>query len=237
MDAVYSYAEIAKTIDHSLLNPALTSAELERGCQVARQYDVASVCLLPYYLRRCAELLEGSDVRPSTTIGFPHGAHTTAVKLAEVEQALKDGGAELDIVINISKAVSGDWNYISTEIQALTDATHSGGARIKVIFENAYLDEGAKISLCRICGEIGVDWVKTSTGFAPSGATVADVKLMRTHSPRQVQVKASGGVRTLDALLEFRATGATRVGSSSTVQILDECRRRLGVQEQTALTG
>jgi len=157
--------------------------------------------------------------------------------LAEVEQALKDGGAELDIVINISKAVSGDWNYISTEIQALTDATHSGGARIKVIFENAYLDEGAKISLCRICGEIGVDWVKTSTGFAPSGATVADVKLMRTHSPRQVQVKASGGVRTLDALLEFRATGATRVGSSSTVQILDECRRRLGVQEQTALTG
>jgi deoxyribose-phosphate aldolase len=237
MDAVYSYPEIAKTIDHSLLNPALTSAELERGCQVARHYDVASVCLLPYYLRRCAELLEGSDVRPSTTIGFPHGAHTTAVKLAEVEQALRDGGAELDMVINISKAVSGDWNYVTTEIQALTHATHSGGAKIKVIFENAYLDEAAKISLCRICGEIGVDWVKTSTGFAPSGATVADVKLMRAHSPRQVQVKASGGVRTLDALLEFRATGATRVGSSSTVQILDECRRRLGVQEQTALTG
>jgi deoxyribose-phosphate aldolase len=237
MDAVYSYPEIAKTIDHSLLNPALTSAELERGCQVARHYDVASVCLLPYYLRRCAELLEGSDVRPSTTIGFPHGAHTTAVKLAEVEQALRDGGAELDMVINISKAVSGDWNYVTTEIQALTHATHSGGAKIKVIFENAYLDEAAKISLCRICGEIGVDWVKTSTGFAPSGATVADVKLMRTHSPRQVQVKASGGVRTLDALLEFRAIGATRVGSSSTVQILDECRRRLGVQEQTALTG
>jgi deoxyribose-phosphate aldolase len=237
MDAAYSYPEIAKTIDHSLLNPALTSAELERGCQVARHYDVASVCLLPYYLRRCAELLEGSDVRPSTTIGFPHGAHTTAVKLAEVEQALRDGGAELDMVINISKAVSGDWNYVTTEIQALTHATHSGGAKIKVIFENAYLDEAAKISLCRICGEIGVDWVKTSTGFAPSGATVADVKLMRTHSPRQVQVKASGGVRTLDALLEFRATGATRVGSSSTVQILDECRRRLGVQEQTALTG
>lgn len=237
MDAIYSYAEIAKTLDHALLSPALTTAELERGCLVARQYDVATVCLLPYYLRRCAELLKGSDVRPSTTIGFPHGAHATAVKLAEVEQALKDGGAELDMVINVSKALSGDWKYVSHEIEALSRATHSAGAKIKVIFENAYLDEAAKISLCRICGEIGVDWVKTSTGFAPSGATVADVKLMRTHSPRQVQVKASGGIRTLDALLELRAAGATRVGSSSSAQILDECRRRLGVQEQTALTG
>ena len=235
MDARYSYIEIAKTIDHSLLNPALTAAELDRGCQLARQYDVASVCLLPYYLRRCAELLAGSDVQPSTTIGFPHGAHTTAIKLAEVEQALKDGGTELDMVINISKARSGDWNYVRQEVQKLTSATHSGGAKIKVIFENAYLDDPAKITLCDICGEIGVDWVKTSTGFAPTGATVSDVKLMREHSPRHVQVKAAGGVRNLDALLELRAVGATRVGSSSTAQILEECRRRLGVQEQPAI--
>jgi deoxyribose-phosphate aldolase len=237
MGDVYTYSDIAKTIDHSLLNPALTVAELDRGCQLARQYEVASVCILPYYLGRCAEFLEGSGVEPSTTIGFPHGANTTAIKLAEVEQALKDRGTELDIVINISKAVTGDWEYVRREVEALTTATHSGGAKIKVIFENAYLNEAAKITLCRLCGEIGVDWVKTSTGYASSGATAADIKLMRTHSPRQVQVKAAGGVRTLDALLEMRANGATRVGSSSTVQILEECRRRFGVQEQPAIAG
>ncbi len=228
MSAEYSYREIAKMIDHSLLNPALTTQELDAGCNVARKYEVASVCILPYYVARCAELLRGSGVQPSTTIGFPHGANTTAVKLAEIEQALKDGGTELDAVINIGKARSGDWDYVRSEIEMLTKATHDGGAKIKVIFENAYLDNATKIQLCEICGEIGVDWVKTSTGFASTGATVADVKLMREHSPTQVQVKAAGGVRTLDSLLEFRAAGATRVGSSSTPQILEECRKRLG---------
>ena len=216
-------------IDHSLLNPALTVAELDTGCRMARRYDVASVCLLPYYVARCAELLQGSGVQPSTTIGFPHGAHTTSVKLAEVEQALTDGATELDAVINIGKARSGDWDYVRREIEALTAATHGGGARIKVIFEKADHDDAAKIRLCEICGEVGVDWVKTSTGFAPSGATAADVKLMREHSPARVQVKAAGGIRTLDALLEMREAGATRVGSSATVQILEDCRRRLGL--------
>jgi deoxyribose-phosphate aldolase len=151
------------------------------------------------------------------------------VKLAEIDQALKDGGTELDAVINVGKARSGDWDYVSGEIESLTSATHAGGAKIKIIFENAYLDESAKIRLCKICGDIGVDWVKTSTGFAATGATVADVKLMREHSPAHVQVKAAGGVRTLDALLEFRTAGATRVGSSSTTQILEVCRKRLGL--------
>jgi deoxyribose-phosphate aldolase len=232
MSAKYSYREIAKMIDHSLLNPALTTQELDAGCNVAREYEVASVCILPYYLVRCAELLRGSGVQPSTTIGFPHGANTTAVKLAEIEQALKDGGTELDAVINIGKARSGEWDYVRSEIKLLTKATHDGGAKIKVIFENAYLDDATKIQLCEICGEIGVDWVKTSTGFASTGATVADVKLMRQHSPAQVQVKAAGGVRTLDALLEFRAAGATRVGSSSTTQILEDCIKRLGQASQ-----
>ena len=227
MGAEYSYREIAKMIDHSLLNPALTTQELDAGCKLAREYEVASVCILPYYLPRCAELLRGSGVQPSATIGFPHGANTTAVKLAEIEQALRDGGTELDAVINIGKARSGDWDYVRREIETLTTATHGGKAKIKVIFENAYLDGAAKIQLCEVCGEIGVDWVKTSTGFASSGATVEDVRLMRTHSPAQVQVKAAGGVRTLDALLEFRAAGATRVGSSSTAQILEDCRKRL----------
>lgn len=216
-------------IDHSMLNPAVTAAELDAGCRIARQYEVASVCLLPYYVTACAELLRGSNVQPSTTIGFPHGGHTTSVKLAEVERALEDGATELDAVINISKARSGDWEYVRSEIEALTKATHAGGAKIKVIFENAYHDDAAKIRLCEICGEAGVDWVKTSTGFAASGATVADIRVMRKHSPGRVQVKAAGGVRTLDMLLEMREAGASRVGSSATVQVLEDCRRRLGL--------
>lgn len=232
----YSYRDIAGMIDHSLLNPALTTAELEAGCRLALQYEVASVCIQPYYLARCAQWLAGSGVRPSTTIGFPHGGHTTSTKLAEVERALKDGGVELDMVINIGKARSGDWEYVRREIEALTSATHAGGAKIKVIFENAYLDDAAKIRLCEISGEIGVDWVKTSTGYAPTGATLADVKLMRQHSPPQVEVKAAGGVRTLDALLEMRAIGATRIGASATARILDDCRKRLGLPLTAATT-
>ena len=235
MTANYSYSEIAKVIDHSILSPAATVPELEAGCKLARQYDVATVCLLPYFVERCAELLRGSSVKPCTVIGFPHGAHATAIKLAESEQALRDGATELDAVVNISKARSGDWDYVRREIEALTAAAHGGKAKIKIIFENAYHDEASKIRLCAICGEIGVDWVKTSTGFAASGATVADVQLMRKHTPPHVQVKASGGIRTLDTLLEMRVAGATRVGTSSTGQILEECRKRLGLE--TAIAG
>ena len=229
MSLGYSYSDIAKMIDHSLLNPALTVAELDAGCELARLYDVASVCILPYYAARCAALLSGSTVQPSTTIGFPHGAHTTAVKLAEVERALRDGASELDMVINISQARSGRWDYVEHEIRVLAEATHAAGAKIKVIFENAYLDDSAKIRLCEICGVIGVDWVKTSTGYASSGATLPDLQLMRRHSPPAVQVKAAGGVRTLDALLEVRALGITRVGATRTAEMLDECRCRLGL--------
>jgi deoxyribose-phosphate aldolase len=225
----YTYETIAKMIDHSLLNPALTVQELENGCGLALRYDVASVCILPYYAARCAELLAGSSVQPSTTIGFPHGGHCTSIKLAEAQQALNDGAIELDAVINISKARSGDWTYVAGEIRLLTELTHSRGARIKIIFENAYHDNAAKIRLCQICGEIGVDWVKTSTGYAATGATLEDLKLMRQHSPPRVQVKAAGGVRDLDMLLAARAIGVTRVGASRTAPILDECRRRLSL--------
>jgi deoxyribose-phosphate aldolase len=225
----YTYSDVAKMIDHSLLNPALTITELEEGCALARRYDVASVCILPHYLRRCAELLAGSTVQPSTTIGFPHGGHTTAVKLAEVAQAWKDGGTELDIVINISLARSGRWNDVAAEIKTLTDATHAGGAKIKVIFENAYHTDEAKIRLCEICGDIGVDWVKTSTGYAATGATMADLALMRRHSPAKVQVKAAGGIRDLDTLLQVRALGVTRSGATRTATMLDDARQRLGL--------
>ena len=230
MPADYCYSDIAKMIDHSLLNPALTVPELEAGCQLALQYDVASVCILPYYVVRCAQILKDTTVQPSTTIGFPHGGHETVTKLAEVQSALNDGARELDMVVNISQARSGNWEYVSGEIRRLTSMTHSAGAKIKVIFENAYLEDPAKIRLCEICGEIGVDWVKTSTGYAPTGATHADLALMRRHSPPSVQVKAAGGIRTLDALLEVRALGVTRVGATRTAEILDECRTRLGLR-------
>jgi len=223
----YTYRDIAKMIDHSLLNPALTDAELEAGCRLAREYDVASVCIKPYYLKRCADLLAGSEVLPSTTIGFPHGGHTTAIKVAEAKQALDDGGIELDMVVNIGKVLSGDWNYVRDDIRAVVEVTHDRGGIVKVIFENCYLQDEHKIRLCEICAEVGADFVKTSTGFAPGGATIEDLKLMRKHSPPHVQVKAAGGIRTLDALLEVRAIGVTRVGATRTVEILEECKRRL----------
>jgi deoxyribose-phosphate aldolase len=225
----YTYIDIAKMIDHSLLNPSLTVTELEAGCGLARIYNTASVCILPYYVAHSAELLAGTTVVVSTTIGFPHGGHKTSVKLFEAEQAMHDGARELDAVINLSKARSGDWQYIRDEIESLTKLTHDGGAKIKVIFENAYHEEAAKIRLCEICGEARVDWVKTSTGYAPTGATHEDLRLMRKHSPVGVQVKAAGGVRTLDALLEVRALGVSRVGATRTAEMLDDCRRRLGL--------
>ncbi len=226
----FDYPSIAKMIDHSLLNPTLTTRELENGCALAVRYNVASVCILPYALARCTELLRDATVNASTTIGFPHGGHTTAIKLAEARQALADGGQELDAVINISKARSGDWQYVRDELAALADATHAGGAKLKVIFENAYLDDTQKIRLCEIAAEIGADWVKTSTGYAPGGATLADLELMRKHSPPQVQVKAAGGIRDLDSLLAVRDLGVSRVGATRTESMLEDCRKRLGLE-------
>jgi deoxyribose-phosphate aldolase len=224
----YTYKDIAKMIDHSLLNPSLNSTDLEAGCRLARDYDCASVCIMPYYLKRCAEILKGSTVQASTTIGFPHGGHTTAIKVAEALRALEDGGQELDMVVNISKVLSGDWDYVRQDIQAVLEVTHRRGQKLKVIFENCYLQNDHKIQLCEICGELGADWVKTSTGYGTGGATLEDLKLMRAHSPARVQVKAAGGIRDLDMLLEVRALGVTRVGASRTAGILDECKRRLG---------
>lgn len=223
----YTLRDIAKMIDHSLLRPTLTAEELDQGIQLARQYDVASVCILPYYLKHCAELLRGSDVLPSTTIGFPHGGHATVVKVAEAQQALDDGGVELDMVVNLSQVLSGDWNYVRDDIRAVVDVTHPRGGKVKVIFENCYLQDQHKVRLCEICGQLRVDWVKTSTGYGTGGATLDDLRLMRKHAPSHVQVKAAGGVRDLDMALAVREAGATRFGCTRTAEILDECRRRL----------
>ncbi len=224
----YTYQDIAKMIDHSLLNPTLTVEQLEAGCRLALDYDVASVCIMPYYLKRCAEMLKGSTVAASTTIGFPHGGHTTAIKVAEARRALEDGGQELDMVVNISKVLSGDWDYVTQDMKAVIDVTHAAGQKVKIIFENCYLNDEQKIRLCEICGRLGADWVKTSTGYGTGGATIEDLKLMREHSPEHVQVKAAGGVRDMDKLLEVRALGVTRVGASRTADMLDDCKRRLG---------
>jgi len=224
----YTYEDIAKMIDHSLLNPTLTASDLESGCRLARDYDVASVCILPYYLKRCAELLKGSRVNASTTIGFPHGGNTTAVKVAEARQALADGGQELDMVVNISAVLSASWDYVRDDIRAVIDVTHAAGQKVKVIFENCYLNQEQKIRLCEICSELSADWVKTSTGYGTGGATIEDLVLMRKHTPPRVQVKSAGGIRDLDALLAVRAVGVSRSGATRTAAMLDECRKRLG---------
>lgn len=220
-------AELAKMFDHSLLQPQLTDADLERGCQLAREYGVASVCIKPYAVRLAARLLAGSGVAVGTTIGFPHGGHLTRVKVYESGAALDDGATELDMVVNVGKVLSGDWSYVADDVFAVVDAAHQRGARVKVIFENALLKDEHKKELCRICGEVGADWVKTSTGYAETGATLEDLRLMRQFSPPHVQVKAAGGVRTFERLLEVRAIGVTRVGATATKQILDEAKAKL----------
>lgn len=222
----YTYRDLAKMIDHSLLRPMRTQAELEAGCRIAREYDVASVCILPSALGLCVERLAGSSVVPSTVVGFPHGANRTSVKAFEAERALDDGGLELDMVVNVSKVRSGDWAYVRDDIRAVLEPTHARGAKLKVIFENCYLDDAQKIRLCEICGELGADWVKTSTGFGTSGATDEDLVLMRKHSPAHVQVKAASGVRDLDRLIRVRELGCTRAGATATEGILDEAKRR-----------
>ncbi len=224
----YTYKDMAKMIDHSLLNPTLSVEDLEAGIQVAIKYDVASVCIMPYYMKRCAELLKGTDVKASTTIGFPHGGHTTEIKLAEAKRALADGCEELDMVVNISKVLSGDWDYVKEDIKVVVDAAHAEGQKVKVIFENCYLNDEQKVKLCEICSEIGADWVKTSTGYGTGGATHDDLKLMIANTPDNVQVKAAGGVRDLDALIAVKELGVTRCGASRTQEMMDAAKERFG---------
>lgn len=223
----YSYTDISRMLDHSLLKPTLTFEDFETGCQMAVAYQAGSVCIQPHYLKRCAEILRGSGVKASTVIGFPHGGHCTSSKVAEARQALADGGEELDLVCNISRVLSGDWDYVKADLKAVIDPTHDAGQKVKVIFENCYLNDEQKIRLCEICSELKADWVKTSTGYGTGGATLDDLRLMRKHSAPAVQVKAAGGVRDMDTLLQCREIGVTRIGASVTQAMLDECRLRL----------
>jgi deoxyribose-phosphate aldolase len=229
--------ELAKMIDHSLLHPTMTDEDLKKGCEIARQYNVASVCIKPYAVKQAKEWLKGSDVLVGTVIGFPHGNSTIDIKVLETEKACKDGAAEIDMVVNIGKVLGNDWEYVKKEIDAILEMTHKHGAILKVIFENDYLpDDEHKIKLCEICSGLGVEFVKTSTGYgfvkgedgkyAYQGATEHDLKLMRKHSADSVQVKAAGGVRTLDDLLRVKDLGVTRVGATATVAMLTAARER-----------
>lgn len=226
----FGYEDISRMIDHSLLKPSLTFVDFEAGCRMAVVYKTGSVCIQPHYLKRCAEILRGSGVKASTVIGFPHGGHCTSIKVAEAKQALTDGGEELDMVCNISRVLSGDWDYVKADIAAVIAVTHGAGQKIKVIFENCYLNDDQKIRLCEICSDLRADWVKTSTGFGTGGATMDDLRLMRKHSAPAVQVKAAGGVRDMEAILQCREIGVTRIGASVTQAMLDECRLRLNLE-------
>jgi len=228
--------DLAKMIDHSLLHPTMTDDDIRKGCELARHYDVATACVKPYSIPLAREVLARSDVLVCPVIGFPHGNSTTANKVREAEEAAQAGGTEIDMVINIGKALGGDWTYVSDEIKAINTVVVANGAILKVIFENDYLQDAHIIRLCEICSEIGVAFVKTSTGYGfvkqpdgsynYKGATVAHLKLMRQHCPPSVQIKAAGGVRTLDDLLLVRSLGVTRIGATATATILDEAKKR-----------
>lgn len=221
-----TYEQIAKVIDHSLLRPELTEAETIAGCELALRYHVATVCVKPCYVPLAAQILAGSDVLVSTVVGFPHGGNTTHAKVFEAREAIAQGARELDMVMNIGQLRSGNHEAVRDDVRAVVEEAHASGVKVKVILENAYLSDEEKVIACRLCEEAGADWVKTSTGFAPSGATIADLKLMRASVGPQVQVKAAGGVRTLDALLDVMEAGCSRSGATATAAMLDEFKRR-----------
>jgi deoxyribose-phosphate aldolase len=218
-------AEAAKMLDHSLLNPKMTDADLEAGCKWAKEAGVASVCIKPYAVPMAKEILHGSGVAVGTVVGFPQGGHSTDVKVFEAQKAMDDGATELDMVVNIGKVLSEDWEYVTTDILAVVDTARDRSAIVKVIFENSMLEDKHKIELCRICGEIGAHFVKTSTGYGEGGATDADLILMRKYSPKEVQVKAAGGVRDFARLKAVKALGVTRVGATASPQILAEAAK------------
>ena len=221
-----TYTDVAKTIDHSLLKPELDRAFVEAGCRLAADYDVASVCVRPRDVERARDLLKGTAVAVGTVVGFPHGSSRTETKVFESRLALQNGATELDMVIDIGALISGDERYVREQIADVVELAHANGALVKVILENAYLTDEQKVRGCHLVEEAGADFVKTSTGFAPSGATIEDLRLMRRSVSPRVQVKAAHGIRTLDALLEVMELGVTRVGATQTAAMLDDFKAR-----------
>ncbi len=218
--------DIAKMLDHSTLQPFLTEEDIRKGCELALKYDCASVCARPCDVPILAEMLKGSDVKVCTVIGFPHGSHETAIKVAEAKLALEEGCQELDMVLNIGKMIHGDHDYVKSEIQQIADLAHANNAIVKVILETCYLTDEQKKLACQLSEEAGADFVKTSTGYGSKGCTIDDLKLMRAAVSANVRVKGSGGIRDLDTVLSARAVGASRCGVSATAKIMEEAEAR-----------
>lgn len=217
----YQYTDIAKMIDHSLLQPFLTDDEISKGCELADKYQVASVCVRPADVPLAYRLLKDSNVIVSTVIGFPHGSTTTNAKMEEVKDAIENGAKELDVVLHIGKLKSEKYKYVTNELKQITLYSHSKNVKIKVIFENCYLKDEEKVKACEICNEVGVDWIKTSTGYGTGGAEDKDLILMRKHAKPEIQLKAAGGIRTLERAIEVKELGCTRFGATATVAILE----------------
>lgn len=230
-----TYEQLAKVIDHSLLKPELTEQDVIEGCKVAAHYHTATVCVKPCHVRLAAKLLIGTDVLVSTVVGFPHGSNRTETKVSEAKTAMDDGAVELDMVLNIGALRGNQADIVREDIRAVCSAAHARNAKVKVIFENAYLSDDQKILACKLSEEAGADWVKTSTGFAATGATLEDLRLMRANVSDRVQVKAAHGVRTLDAILDVIDAGCTRCGATATATILDDFEKRQ--KEHVATTG
>lgn len=218
----YTLQQVAKTIDHSILKPDFTCADVVAGAELALKYETASYCIRPMDVAKAAELLAGSSVAVCTVIGFPHGSSTTATKAFETQDAIANGATEIDMVLNVSALLSGDYDYVEADIRAVVEVAHARGASVKVIFETAFLNDELIVKACELTERAGGDYVKTSTGFAAEGATLHNVKLMKATVGDRLKVKSSGGVRTLDQLLDYMDAGVTRSGCSATAQVLDE---------------
>ncbi len=225
----YEYLQVSKLIDHSLLIPTMTQKQIDAGIDLAIAFDVASICITPYYHKHCVERLKGTDVLPSSTVGFPHGCNLTKTKLFEAEQLIEEGCMELDMVVNISAVLSGNYGLVENEIGAIVKLAHAAKRKVKVIFENCYLQDEHKIRLCKICCDQNADWVKTSTGYGTSGATIPDLQLMLENVRKPVQVKAAGGVRDYETLIKVMEMGVTRVGASRTAEMLNPAREQAGL--------
>ena len=224
----YTCSDIAQMIDHSLLRPELTEEDVRNGCEIAKKYKVATVCCRPSEVALVKQILQDSDVKTTTVVGFPHGYNKTETKVFEAEQAIKEGAVELDMVINIGKLLDGDYDYVKNDIKAVVEVAHSHNVMVKVIFENFYLNDEQKKMACKLSEEAGVDFVKTSSGFAGGGATIEDLKLMRATVSEKIQVKAAGGVRDLKMAIKVREVGCTRFGATRTQTIMEECYKEKG---------
>jgi len=238
--------QLAKMIDHSLLHPTMTDNEVLAGLEIAKKYSVATACVKPYLIPLAKKELAGTDVLVCPVIGFPAGNSTIEVKVFEANRAAQAGGDEIDMVVNIGKVLGGNWDYVTEEIRQVNEVVVKQGAILKVIFENDYLKDEHIIHLCKICTELEVAFIKTSTGYGfvkqPNGlytykgATVPQLKLMREHSGSKVQIKAAAGVRTLDDLLHVMSLGVTRIGATATVAMLEEARARGITEKPTTVT-